>query len=320
MGPYASHGAFQSACGEGLQGGERSAEEAQSACGEGLYGAGQSAGRSEEERDPAAFERALQRLSGAVDAAAGREGSWLARLRAGVVAFLGFFDDEPGRGRLLIREAAVRDVAGGLGCERCVLGVLSSLLDDGAPQAIGELTGDPQLTGELLAGGVLSVVRACILEGEAHGEARPLVELAPELMAFIVTPYLGQAAAQAELAGMSAPAGETPPPNAVEPRDESLPVRATHRTMLVLRAISAAPHSSNRQVAQIAGLSDEGQASKLLSRLARRGVIENVGVGAPGGEPNAWTLTADGRRVLRLTGGVASAGSPRRRMARTSEQ
>ncbi len=57
-----------------------------------------------------------------------------------------------------------------------------------------------------------------------------------------------------------------------------LPVRATHRTMLVLRAIAAAPYSSNRQIAQSAGLSDEGQTSKLLARLALRGVIENVGV------------------------------------------
>ncbi len=136
------------------------------------------------------------------------------------------------------------------------------------------------------------------------------MELAPALTAFIALPYLGQAAAQAQLAGMSAPAGEMFP-DAVELRGERLPMRATHRTMLVLRAIEAAPCLSNRQVMAAADLLDEGQASKLLNRLAERGVIENLAHGAEWGEPNAWRLTAEGERVLQLTGGVPRAGSPR---------
>ncbi len=290
-----------------------------SVCGEGLHGAEQSA----EECYLEAFEQALQRLSEVVERAGRPARSWLERVRAGVVAFLGFLDDEPAWGRLLVCEAPLRDVALALRCEQralAVLTVLTVLLDDGAPQAIGELTPRPALTAELVLGGVFSAIRARVLDGE---ENTPLVELAPDLMAFIVTPYLGQAAAQAELAGMSAPAGETLPdaaePQGTEPRDERLPMRATHRTMLVLRAIEAAPGSSNRQVAEVAGLSDEGQTSKLLSRLAERGVIENVGVGAAGGEPNAWLLTADGERVLRLTGGVPRAGSPRPRSGLASE-
>ena len=62
-------------------------------------------------------------------------------------------------------------------------------------------------------------------------------------------------------------------------RAAELPIRATHRTTLVLRAIARAPYSNNREVAQAAGLADEGQTSKLLARLERQGVIENVGVG-----------------------------------------
>ena len=117
---------------------------------------------------------------------------------------------------------------------------------------------------------------------------------------------------------MSAPVGE-PFGDAAELRSVRLPVRATHRTMLVLRAIAAAPCSSNRQVAQIAGLSDEGQTSKLLARLAQRGVIENLGLGRRGA---SRTLGADSRRrrVLRLTGGVPSAGSPRRRNGLAGER
>ncbi len=292
----------------------------QSMCGEGLFGAEQNAG----ERDPAAFERALERLSGAVDAAARQEGSWLERVRAGLVAFLGFFDDEPGCSALLIGSALVPGVVVARRVRERVPGVLSGLLDDGAPQALGELTSAPELTGELVAGSVFAVIRMHVLEGEGT----PLVELAPSLMAFIALPYLGQAAASAELAGMSAPAEASLPevaapqdtePQATELRDEPLPVRATHRTMLVLRAIEAAPCSSNRQVMAAADLLDEGQASKLLDRLKRRGVIENLSHGAEWGEPNAWRLTADGERVLRLTGGVPRAGSPRRRGPSSAE-
>jgi hypothetical protein len=67
----------------------------------------------------------------------------------------------------------------------------------------------------------------------------------------------------------------------------------------VLDAIARAPRSSNRQVAQLAGLTDEGQTSKLLWRLAERGVIEHLGRGQNFGEPNAWLLTSYGKQVLR---------------------
>jgi hypothetical protein len=96
-------------------------------------------------------------------------------------------------------------------------------------------------------------------------------------------------------------------------RAAGLPIRATHRTTLVLRAIARAPYSNNREVAQAAGIVDEGQASKLLARLERRGVIENVGLGAARGEPNAWLLTASGRRAVELIGESFASGAPRPR-------
>jgi hypothetical protein len=85
------------------------------------------------------------------------------------------------------------------------------------------------------------------------------------------------------------------------------PVRLTRRTALVLGAIAARPGQSNRLVARGAGLGDEGQASRLLQRLARRGLIENVGLGAAHGQANAWVLTAAGRRTLRSTGVMPAA-------------
>jgi hypothetical protein len=146
----------------------------------------------------------------------------------------------------------------------------------------------PTLTGELLVGGVFSVIRTSLLDEHAG----KLVELAPSLMAFIVRPYLGEAAASAELAGAPEPAAD-----GVSARAQ-LPVRPTRRTLLVLHAIAQAPRSKNREVAGAAGISDEGQASKLLMRLERRGLIENLGVGAARGEPNAWLLTSLGEQLL----------------------
>jgi hypothetical protein len=67
----------------------------------------------------------------------------------------------------------------------------------------------------------------------------------------------------------------------------------------VLRAVPAAPGSTNRQVADAVGLADEGQTSSMLARLHRHRQIENVSVEAARGEPNAWLLRLYGERALR---------------------
>jgi hypothetical protein len=243
-----------------------------------------------------------------------------------VVAFLGFLDDEPGCGALLLFAKPCETEMVALRREQRVLGVLRSLLDEGSPQAADELPCGSPLTSELVARGVLALVRERV---RAEDGAR-LVELAPSLMAFIAVEYLGQAATGAELAeippdieqtlalrtqpdiGVPTRLGERAHTHVPVHRQAELPSRVTHRTRLVLRAIATAPRSSNRGVAQIAGLTDEGQASRLLTRLQARGLIENVGAGATRGEPNAWLLTAEGRRMLRLTRGMARAGRPAR--------
>jgi AcrR family transcriptional regulator len=243
---------------------------------------------SEQECIVAAVDEGLARLSRTVDEAVGRKRSWLDRLRAGLVAFLGFLDDEPAWGRLLILEPPLEDRTFALRAQQRVLGVLTSLLDDGAPQVAGEFLPEPMLTAEFVIGGAVSVIRVHMVKnGDAH-----LVPLAPALMSFIVRPYLGQAAARAELAG-----GPARIPDAGSPAAQ-IPIRATHRTTLVLRAILTEPRSNNRQVADAAGLVDEGQTSKLLRRLERQGLVENVGVGIARGEPNAWLLTPYGENIL----------------------
>jgi AcrR family transcriptional regulator/DNA-binding MarR family transcriptional regulator len=263
----------------------------------------------------AAFEEGLERLSRTVDEAAGRECCWLDRLRAGLVAFLGFFDDEPAWGRLLILDRPLTDGIVGSRRQLCVLGVLTSLLDDRARQAGAGPMLEPPLTSEFVVGGTISVIRAQM----QNGDGTVLVGLAPSLMSFIVRPYLGQVAADTELEGRPSASdganvgGLGVSREAELARAASLPIRVTHRTTMVLRAIAQSPYSNNREIADAAGVTDEGQTSKLLARLERHGVIENVGIGAARGEPNAWLLTSSGRRAL---ASIGAAVAPRPRGAR----
>ncbi len=305
-------------------------------------------GRGAEDSYLATFDEGLDRLSRAVEQACEREPGWLERLRAGVVAMLGFFDDEPAWTRVLVVDAPASGAVA-LACHQRLHDLLDGLLDTGgigvngrvglgrdesadegiAPRRVAGVTetagtSSPALTAELVAGGVFSVIRTSLLEGDGG----KLVELAPSLMAFIVAPYLGQAAARLELEGRPAMRGTAVAHKPGFPRSRELqraaiartaelPIRVTHRTTLVLRAIARAPYSNNRGVAQAAGIADEGQASKLLARLEQRGVIENVGVGPARGEPNAWLLTPSGRRAVELIGESYASGAPRPRRSRS---
>lgn len=74
-------------------------------------------------------------------------------------------------------------------------------------------------------------------------------------------------------------------------------MRLTYRTVRVLMAIAEHPGASNRLIAEIAEITDQGQISKLLGRLQRAGMLTNSGLGPGTGAPNAWTLTPSGRQV-----------------------
>jgi len=302
---------------------------------------------SDEQCFVSAFQDSLARLSHIVNSAVAREAGWLERVRVGLVAMLGFFDDEPQRARLLVLDAPVGGATALRGRQQ-LHRMLATLIDAGqGPSATdgGQAGGDrraadrgavvvakgpappPGLTSELVVGGVFSVIRTSLLEGDGT----KLVELAPSLMGFIVAPYLGQAAARLELDGRPARRGQSVPREAaVAPapelpraaaiaRTSELPIRVTHRTTLVLHAIERTPYANNREIAQAAGIADEGQASKLLARLEQRGVIENVGVGPARGEPNAWLLTPSGRRAIDLISGRFASGAPRPRGSRAED-
>jgi len=76
------------------------------------------------------------------------------------------------------------------------------------------------------------------------------------------------------------------------------------RTYEVLTAVATLTTEdrkpSNREIAQAAGVKDEGQISKLLARLEGHGLVHNSG-GACAGVPNAWALAARGEEILSAT-------------------
>ncbi|MGA9285352.1 MAG: MarR family winged helix-turn-helix transcriptional regulator, partial [Solirubrobacteraceae bacterium] len=134
------------------------------------------------------------------------------------------------------------------------------------------------------------------------GERLRPIDLHGELMSLIVLPYLGASTARKELDRPPPPARDMkkplPPLPATRPEHEQRGARLTYRTVRVLRAIAELPAGSNREVAERAGIVDQGQISKILTRLEYQGLVVNRGgSSAARGTPNAWWLTERGEQL-----------------------
>jgi AcrR family transcriptional regulator len=243
----------------------------------------------------AAFDAAIARAAEGVSTAYRGAGRWRERIRAALRAALLFLDAEREMGALIV----VGALGGGpraLERRAEVLRVLVDAVHEGRLHAEGSKRAKgseavERFVAEGVVGAVLAVIHARLLEANPG----PLVGLSNSLMGIIVLPYLGPAAAARE-AQRPAPRA----PRRAKPRGDplrDLDMRLTYRTIRVLLAIAAEPAASNRQVASAAGIGDQGQISKLLSRLQALGLIENGGGDHAKGEPNAWTLTTRGRDI-----------------------
>ncbi len=251
----------------------------------------------------AAFDDAIGRIAGALAPAWHGEGSWRERIRACLIELLSFLDDDPRASRLVVVDSLE---AGHLAAERRrrVLAQLTLIVDQG--RRVADAGPDlPPLTAEGVVGGVSSVLHTRLSEQRRER----FVEMTGPLMCMIVLPYLGPTAARRELERqVSHVSGDDPPRSASNPLRD-LRMRVTYRTVRVLTAIAASPGSSNRSVGEAAGISDQGQISKLLARLTRLGLLENaIDSACDRGGPNAWTLTAKGREVERSVS--VALGSP----------
>jgi AcrR family transcriptional regulator len=244
----------------------------------------------------AAFEHALEEVAQVAAPAYHRGGRWSERIRASLEALLGFLETDRATASLLFLEVPT---AGPAVQERrtCALQSLQAVVDEGRSQARVDRT-PPPLTAETVLGGVIAVIQTRL----ACRKPTRLMTLVNPLMGVIVHPYLGPAAASKELAKPTPKLPRRPQPArapaAPSDRLEGLLMRVTYRTLRVLVAIGEHPGACNREIAAAAGVTDEGQMSKLLSRLEGYQLTCNSGEPSRWA-PNEWRLTARGEELER---------------------
>lgn len=243
-----------------------------------------------------AFDEAVARARAQVIDAYSLESSWRDGIRSGLARLLDFMDEEPGLARLCVIEA----LGAGprvLESRARVLDELAEIVDRGRSEGNGTRE-PPEVTAEGVVGAVFAVIHTRLLESGKE----PLSTLLAPLMSMIVLPYMGARAASKELA-RPAPASPRPgrPRGRSASRDplEGLEMRLTYRTVRVLVVIGSRPGASNREIAEGSGIADQGQISKLLTRLRRLDLVENRGEGQAKGAANAWYLTDRGIEVER---------------------
>lgn len=232
-------------------------------------------------------------------AAAGLDGlSWRERVRGGLWTILRFFDREPALARAVIVQGA-RGSQSVLEQRAAILAGLARVIDEGRNES-SNAAAAPALTAE----GLVGAAHAIVYERVLRRDPEPLASLFSSLMSMIVLPYLGASASRREAARpapatIEGPTEEHDGSSRQTERDplRDLPMRLTFRTIQVLHVIARNPGISNKKVGDSAGVSDQGQISKLLTRLERLGLVENTGEGHAKGEANAWRITATGQRV-----------------------
>jgi DNA-binding MarR family transcriptional regulator len=227
---------------------------------------------------------------------AGQEG-WLDRVRAGLFALLHFSDEQPALSRFCVVGTAQAGPA--VQARRCeVVDALARVLDDEHAPARGY---PPPLTARAVVSGALSVVHARL----SPPDPETLLELSNSLMSFIVLPFLGVHAARRELSrpvDATSLKGNPALDWLYQPRG-----RPNHNAISVLKVIASEPGLNNIEVALRASLNqDPGQVSRLLSRMARFGLIVNTLAAQPHGRKRAWQLTASGEQLEAAIGREAA--------------
>jgi AcrR family transcriptional regulator len=229
---------------------------------------------------------------------AGLEGlAWRERVRTGLWRILCFLDREPVLARVCVVQSA-RGSQRVLEYREEILTCFATVLRE------GENENRARACSPLVAEGLVGAALAIVYKRLLVGERSRLSDLLGELMGMLVLPFQGPAVASRE---RTRPVPQLPATVGVSGRafgagagDDPLwgiPMRLTYRTARALDGVAQHPGASNRLVADHAGITDQGQVSKLLSRLERLGLLTNTGAGQAKGEPNAWMLTVKGRQV-----------------------
>ncbi len=253
----------------------------------------------------AVLEEAVAHATARVGAAYDARDRWVDRVRAALLTLLELFDEQPELAELCVQTAVCAPRAT-LVYRKEILDTLTAVLDEGREEP-SALPATSPLAAEAAIGGAFAVLHRRLLLGQRQA----LVELLNPLMAVIVLPYLGAGAAADEMKRPAPQAVACVPRGGVRQPLKGLNIRLTYRTMRVLTTIAAQADLSNIEVSQRAGITDQGQISKLLARLSSLGLIENTEAGRPSNAHNAWRLTPRGIQVEWMFGreGGAKLGS-----------
>lgn len=225
--------------------------------------------------------------------------SWREQMRDGLGVILLFLEREPALGRVLVVHA-LRGSGAVLQAREEIVAELVAMVDAGRVEGVRG-GGCTALTTEGVVGAALAILYGRL----SHGSGRPQLRgLLGDLTATVVLPYLGSAAARREQSRAlpdTLEDGRGSEAQSVVTADllEGLGMRLTYRTVRVLEGLARRPGASNRQVADDAGIADQGQVSKLLSRLERLELLCNESPGQGRGERNRWRLTRRGELVTR---------------------
>jgi AcrR family transcriptional regulator len=245
----------------------------------------------------ATYEQILDRAAARARPAYEAEKRWVDRVRAGLCAALEFFDERPEFARLCFLQAPTAGEQMLVCRARLVRSLGEALNEEFVAERSSRVL--PALISQAVIGGVLEILHTRLL-AEQKVE---LVELAGELMSVVVLPYLGPAAARRELERRTPPpAAERSASGARPTSPRRPPARLTYRTLLTLSTIAGNPGLSNREISDRVGIKDQGQISKLLSRLCELGLIENCGAGQAHGVANAWRVATSGAHLIQDVG------------------
>ena len=253
----------------------------------------------------AAFDRTIETATAHLERTITDSADWRRTLRSALRELLRLMDQHRGLARLCVVDALAASEAA-LRRRGRVLAALATFVEQGFGSEDEENAAEPMLA-TALVGGVGALIHERIL-------TRPdlsLEALTGPAMYVLVGAYEGQAEAEKELTLADGVVPRTVS-RQQERADESfngLKMRMTYRTLRVLDVIAMTPEASNREVASGAGVADQGQISKLLTRLSGLGLVENRGESSGKGGPNAWHLTRLGANVLRTTHPLRNGGS-----------
>jgi AcrR family transcriptional regulator len=246
----------------------------------------------------AMMEDGLRRVSDLIERSFATHEHWIDGVRAALAELLSLFDTEPSLARVWVIETLGAGAWALERRERHLAALTEAIVAHWRPPP--GAAAHP-FAAEAVMSSVLAIVHSHLVSGRPE----PLISLLGPLMGVACAPYVHRQVAReqvercqvlAERALAHGPYPRQAVAGAAELPDSLRDPRA-HRMRRCLAYVTEHPGSSNRQIAAAIGIASHTQASALLTRMARMGLLDKQ-QGSPG-RPNAWSLSERGRQVAR---------------------